>query len=102
MPRGPVNRGLFPPADQAEVISLASERTAEHNCPATRWSLDDLVHELIQRHAAEAMHRSTVWRILEAADLKPHRSVYWLNSHDPDFHTKATEICQFYVRASGN
>jgi len=99
MPRGPADRGLFPPADQAEVISLASERTAEHNCPATRWSLDDLVHELIQRHAAEAMHRSTIWRILEAADLKPHRSVYWLNSHDPDFHTKATEICQLYVKS---
>ena len=99
MPRGPVDRGLFPPTDQAEVITLASERTAEHNCPATRWSIDDLVRELTQRHAAEAMHRSTVWRILEAADLKPHQSVYWLNSHDPDFQTKATEICQLYVKS---
>ena len=45
------------------------------------------------------MDRATIWRILEQADLKPHRSVYWLNSHDPDFDTKAREICQLYVQA---
>jgi transposase len=45
------------------------------------------------------MHRSTIQRILESADLKPHRSVYWLNSHDPDFDAKAAAICQLYVRS---
>lgn len=45
------------------------------------------------------MHRSTIWRILEQADLKPHRSVYWLNSHDPDFDQKASKICQLYLQA---
>ena len=45
------------------------------------------------------MSRSTIWRILEEADLKPHRSVYWLNSHDPDFDAKAKEICKLYIDA---
>ena len=45
------------------------------------------------------MSRATIWRILDAADLKPHRSVYWLNSHDPDFARKAKAICQLYVDA---
>ena len=45
------------------------------------------------------MSRSTIWRILDEADLKPHRSVYWLNSHDPDFDAKAQDICQLYVDA---
>jgi transposase len=99
MPRGPVARRSFPPGERVEVITLASERTAAHDCPATRWSLDDLARELINRHADEAMHRSTIQRILHAADLKPHRSVYWLNSHDPDFDAKAATICQLYVRA---
>jgi hypothetical protein len=40
------------------------------------------------------MSRATIWRILEAADLKPHRSIYWLNSHDPDFDAKAKAIGQ--------
>ena len=38
------------------------------------------------------MSRSSIWRILDEADLKPHRSVYWLNSHDPDFEAKAQNI----------
>jgi hypothetical protein len=45
------------------------------------------------------MSRSTIGRILSEADLKPHRSQYWLNSHDPDFDTKAQTICQLYLDA---
>ncbi len=45
------------------------------------------------------MSRSTIGRILSEADLKPHRSVYWLNSHDPDFDAKARSICQLYLDA---
>ena len=47
------------------------------------------------------MSRSTIERILTEADLKPHRSVYWLNSHDPDFDAKAKNICQLYRDALG-
>ena len=45
------------------------------------------------------MSRATIWRILDAADLKPHQSVYWLNSHDPDFDHKALDICRLYLAA---
>jgi len=40
--------------------------------------------------------RTTVWRILDEADLKPHKSAYWLNSHDKDFPIKAQHICALY------
>ncbi len=43
--------------------------------------------------------RSTLWRILDEIDLKPHKSVYWLNSHDPDFDAKAQDICGLYLDA---
>jgi transposase len=99
MPRGPVARRSFPPDEQVEVVALACERTAEHDCPATRWSLDDLARELVNRHADAAMHRSTIQRVLHTADLKPHRSVYWLNSHDPDFDAKAAAIGRLYVHS---
>ena len=46
------------------------------------------------------MSRSTIWRVLDEADLKPHRSVYWLNSHDPDFDAKAHEICQLVCQGT--
>ena len=45
------------------------------------------------------MSRSSLWRLLEAADLTPHRSVYGLHSHDPDFAAKAQEICPLAVHA---
>jgi hypothetical protein len=45
------------------------------------------------------MSRSTIWRILDETDLKPHKSVYWLNSHDPDFDAKARSICRLYLDA---
>jgi len=45
------------------------------------------------------MSRSTIQRILTQADLKPHKSVYWLNSHDPDFDPKAKDICRLYLDA---
>src|SRR5438128_11890373 len=46
-----------------------------------------------------SMSRSTIHRILTAAELKPHKSVYWLNSHDPDFDCKARAICRLYLDA---
>jgi hypothetical protein len=99
MLRGLVGRGAFPPDRQREVVTLATSATAEHDCVASQWSLDDLAAALVNRHALEAMSRSTIWRVLDAADLKPHRSVYWLNSHDPDFDAKAQEICRLYVQS---
>jgi hypothetical protein len=50
-------------------------------------------------HQPPGPSRSTIWRILDEIDLKPHESVYWLNSHDPDFDTKAQDICQLYLDA---
>ncbi len=98
--RGPADRGAFPPSQRLDVISLASSTPDPRDCPATRWALDDLAATLINQAAhAQAMSRSTIWRTLDEADLKPHRSVYWLNSHDPDFDPKARAICQLYVEA---
>jgi DDE superfamily endonuclease len=82
------------------VISLASSTTDEQSCPTTRWALDDLAASLINQTAhALAMSRSTIWRTLDEADLEPHRSVYRLNSHAPDFDAKTQAICKLYLEA---
>lgn len=79
-------------------MSMATRKPATYHCPATHWSLDDLVAALGQRRTW-TMSRSSIWRLLKEADLTPHRSVYWLNSHDPDFETKAYDICSLYLNA---
>ena len=98
MRRARVGPGAFPPSQRLDVMAMATRKPATYHCPATRWSLDDLVAALLQRHAW-TMSRSSIWRLLEEADLKPHRSVYWLNSHDPDFEAKAHDICSLYLNA---
>jgi transposase len=92
------DRGAFPPSARLDVLSMATRKPTTYHCPATHWSLDDLVAALHQRRLW-TMSRSSIWRILDEADLKPHRSVYWLNSHDPDFEAKAQNICSLYLNA---
>jgi DDE superfamily endonuclease len=79
-------------------MAMATRKPTTYHCAATRWSLDDLVSALKQGHLG-TLSRSSIWRILEEADLKPHRNVYWLNSHDPDFEAKAHAICSLYLNA---
>jgi hypothetical protein len=98
-PPDPAGPGSFPPDERVGVITLACSKAEDNHSPDSRWSLDELAFRLVNEVAQGEMSRATIWRILEQADLKPHRSVYWLNSHDPDFDAKAKEICQLYVNA---
>ena len=80
-------------------MTIASSKPADYQGTFTHWTVDDIAASLVNQHAEEIMSRSTIWRVLNDADLKPHRSVYWLNSHDPDFEAKARNICHLYVNA---
>jgi transposase len=99
MRRAPVGRGAFPPAERVDIVSIATQRPADAHCPTTRWSMNDIVATRLHHGASPVMSRSTIWRILDETDIKPHRSVYWLNSHDPAFAPKARAICQLYINA---
>lgn len=95
----PADLGAFPPSQRLDVICIATSKTDDHQCPATRWTLDDLAEAIVNEAHAEKIHRSTIHRILHDAEIKPHQSVYWLNSHDEDFIAKARSICQLYLNA---
>lgn len=127
MPPAPADRRSFPPQQRLHVLERATqEDPAAAGCPAGSWSLDDLALTILQEahqqdrlrtqltaaaQAADAgplpesavllqpMSRSTIQRILTEADLKPHKSVYWLNSHAPDFEARARELCRLYLDA---
>jgi DDE superfamily endonuclease len=99
MRRAQVGRGAFPPSERLDVLSLATSTPADYHGPATRWSLDAMTAVLRDHARTQAMSRSTLWRTRAAADLKPHRSVYWLNSHAPACEAKARDLCELYVNA---
>jgi hypothetical protein len=79
-------------------MAMATRKPTTYHCPATRWSLDDLVAAL-QQPRREPLRRSSLWRMLEAVDRKPQRSVSGLNSHAPDGEAQAQAICALYLNA---
>jgi transposase len=67
--------------------------------PFSHWSLEDLAIQIIHDAHYRDMSRSTINRILNSNDLKPHRCIQWLHSNDPDFEAKALDIAQLYLSA---
>ena len=55
----------FPPSQRVDAVSIATSQPVDHDCHATRWSLDDIARTILNQSHAEAISRSTVWRILE-------------------------------------
>ena len=91
-------RTLAPPT-RVQVISVASALPQDQERTVTRWTLDEIVATLLDALGTEAISRSSIWRILHDVDLKPHKSEYWLNTHDADFDAKAHTICYLYAKA---
>jgi transposase len=84
---------------RVQVISVASALPQDQDRPVTRWTLEEIVATVLADLHSDGLSRSSVWRILNDLDLKPHKSEYWLNSHDAHFDTKAHAICQLYLQA---
>jgi hypothetical protein len=82
--------------DEAVVKALACEVVAQTEQPLSRQSLADLT-----ARAQTALHkpisRSTVWRVLHAAALKPWQYEYWIFPRDPQFAAKAGPILDLYA-----
>ena len=95
----PAGRRIFPPEDRHKVVCLATTLPAEQGLPTTHWSLDNLAYQILQDAHYADMSRSTIQRILSEAELRPHKSRYWLTSHDPDFDAKVLDVCRLYLDA---
>jgi hypothetical protein len=78
---------------------VASTLPQDQERAVTRWTLDEMVATVLDARHTETISRSSIWRLLHDIDLKPHKSAYWLNSHDEDFDAKAHMICQLYAQA---
>jgi hypothetical protein len=96
---GPVDRRLFPPQEQHEIVARATRVPASQGHPLTQWSISDLTRACIQEGLVGSISGSTVWRLLDQAALKPHRWHYWLNSPDPAFEAKMRDIVHLYLNA---
>jgi DDE superfamily endonuclease len=88
-------RPIFPPLDQALIQAMACEVIAETKLPLSRQSLADLVGRA-QTTLGKKISRSTVWRMLHEAAIKPWQHESWLFPRDPRFAEKAGPILDLY------
>ncbi|MHB8348139.1 MAG: IS630 family transposase [Acidiferrobacterales bacterium] len=84
------------------VVHLACTKPKEHGLAAELWTLSALAR-FVREHAPAAGHgclrqaaKATVWRLLNAADIKPHRVRYYLARRDPEFERKMQEVLMVY------
>ena len=86
--------------DAAQTIHRGAEKLRgprPEEAPArSQWTLATLAQAIAEANIAK-LSTSTVWRILNQCDLKPHVHKMWLHSPDPDFKAKVTELCQLYL-----
>jgi hypothetical protein len=89
-------RPAFPPLDHAVVQAVACEVVFETERPLSRQSLADLTGRA-RAALGRPISRSTVWRMLHAAALKPWRYEYWIFPRDPQFQGKAEVLLDLYA-----
>jgi transposase len=87
---------------KAWVVSIACTKPKDHGMAAELWSISALARFVSERAQGAGFPRlvnagkSTVWRILDGNDIKPHRIRYYLEKRDPDFDRKMQEVLMVY------
>jgi transposase len=92
----------YTPEQQCAIIGFAVRKPAEFSLPIEKWSNRELVLVAEREGIAPGISRRTVGRILEEADLKPHRIKYWENPTIKDevaFNAAVARICTLYQNA---
>ena len=85
-------------AVRARLIAKACTRPPEtaEGARRERWTYAELAAEV-------GMAPSHAHRILRGADIKPHRTDYWIMSElGPDFDAQAAEVCGLYLNPPEN
>ena len=87
---------------KAWVVSIACTKPKDQGLAAELWSIFALAQFVCEHAQAAGFPRlanagkSTVWRILDGHDIKPHKIRYYLQKRDPDFDRKMQEVLMVY------
>lgn len=87
------------PLSRCQVLAMACGRPSDFGVEFRPvWSLDALLSTYRELHPdLDSLSRASVWRILNHANLRPHRLRLWLHSPDPKFREKVSHLCQLYL-----
>lgn len=83
------------------LLSLACGKPVDAGVACRETWTTDTLHDALnafqRREGGRSISRTSVLRILNGADFRPHHMRLWLHSPDPDFRRKVTEICDLYL-----
>jgi transposase len=91
---------------RAWVASIACTKPKDHNLAAELWTISGLAKFVSESAEVEGFPRlahagkSTIWRILNENEIKPHKIRYYLEKRDPEFERKMQEVLLVYQEVS--
>lgn len=93
-----VAHSFFPPEEIAQIKALACQLPAERGIPLSRFSITEIVREVISAAIVPSVSDSSVWRWLHEDAIRPwfHRS--WIYPRDPKFVEKAGKVLDLYAK----
>lgn len=88
--------------DKSWVIHMACTKPADHGYAAERWTISQLAKH-IREHADEngypalkRLGKSGLHNILSKAQIKPHKTTYYLERRDEQFESKMAQVLVVY------
>ncbi len=83
--------------DRSWILNLACTKPSDHGYPDELWSYTIMTdHIRKNRSSLKNISRSTVFEILNDAEIKPHKVRYYVEKRDPDFEEKMAIVLHVY------
>ena len=86
------------PLERHQVIAAACRSPRDLGVEREVWTHAALRQALMSEGLVHSISESEVGRILDDAEIKPHRVKMWCHSKDPDYQPKMRSIVKLYVR----
>lgn len=97
----PAESRSFPPEVALHLVKIACELPDKVGRSLSQWDCHELARQLIADGVVASISPQTVWRILQAHQLKPWRHHLWLSPkvpRDETFVAAVGNICDLYTR----
>ena len=86
------------PLERHQVVATACGSPRDFGLERELWSQEALATALMSAGLVRRISARTAGRILEKAEIKPHRVKMWCHSNDPAYQEKMQAIVDLYVR----
>ena len=83
--------------ERHQIVAAACRMPSEFGLVRTLWSHESLAEAVTSTGLVRTVSSSTVGRILDEAEIKPHRVRMWCHSTDSAFQEKMQAIVKLYV-----